>query len=57
MLAQALALDYSQADPQPTQRKHKPSRRFSPHERMVMKAEALFPGSEIISHQDAYRPR
>jgi hypothetical protein len=55
MLAQALALDYSQADPQPAQRK--PSRRFSPHERMVMKAEALFPGSEIISHQDAYRPR
>lgn len=28
---------------------------LSVHERFVMKAEAIFPGSEVLFHQDSYQ--
>lgn len=63
-MAQALAIDhasypnaaYTNEHGNPKYRKLIAPKRFSPHERLVLKAEALFPGSEIISHQDSYKP-
>ena len=46
MLAQAL--DFPVRAPQKLPKKSRPQGRLSPHQRLVLKAEALFPGSEII---------
>lgn len=53
MLAQALDLDYPIRNPQKVAKKSRPQGRLSPHQRLVLKAEAMFPGSVIISSPDA----
>ena len=30
---------------------------YTPHQRLILKAQALFPGSEIISHSDIQESR
>ncbi len=37
--------------------KRKQARNYTPHQRLVMKAQALFPGCEIVSHRDGSEPK
>lgn len=40
----------------PAAQRHKVPTRLSLHERFVLKAEAIFPGSEVVSQQSFVQP-